>query len=116
MGVFNDAYRLENGVTQVKNEKPQHKWNGIFPVDKHINDHHPDIERQLDDNRQQKSVYKLYKPLVKSLLQVIKGKKRGGNEKEYQEWHCRRHICFRENKCKNKHDGNYNSRKNQKLF
>lgn len=82
VGVPDDAYRLENGVTQIKDEKSQHEWNGIFPVDKNIDDHNTDIERQLDDDGQQISVDELDKPLVNSFKQVIKRKQGGAHEKE----------------------------------
>ena len=44
LGVFNNTDCFKNGVTKIKDEEAQHKWDCIKPVDKCIGNHYPGIE------------------------------------------------------------------------
>jgi hypothetical protein len=63
--VFNDADHFKNCITKVKYEKPEHEGNGILAVNKHIGDHHHDIQKKLDNNGKQEGIDKADEPFLK---------------------------------------------------
>ena len=75
--VFDYAEGFKNGITQVKNEKAKHKWNGIATVDQHIGDHYNRVGKKFDDDYQKKCIDEFYKSLSGRMNKVIKREEGG---------------------------------------
>jgi hypothetical protein len=60
LSISDDAGRLENGITQVQDKKAKHERDGIATVDEGIGNHHPGVDKQLDDHDQEESIDKFY--------------------------------------------------------
>lgn len=64
LGVFDDADRFENSITQVEDEKAKHERDRIAAPDKCIDDHNTGIKKQFDYDGQQERIDKFHESFM----------------------------------------------------